>query len=82
MSKVDIIKKHIGSDDFYDLNGTEMLSKILASMEEYAEEYYKKQLLLHNDNGCYSLKDVKEAVNFWSMTNVEEKYIKAFFNNR
>jgi len=41
MSKVDIIRKHIGSDNFYDLNGTEMLSKILAAMEEYSQEQVK-----------------------------------------
>lgn len=41
MSKVDIIRRHIGSDDFYDLNGTEMLSKILAAMDEYAQEQVK-----------------------------------------
>ena len=41
MSKVDIIKKHIGSEDFYDLNGTETLRKILAAMDEYAQEQVK-----------------------------------------
>jgi len=41
MNKVEIIRKHIGSDDFYDLNGTEMLSKILAAMDEYAEQQVK-----------------------------------------
>ena len=41
MNKVNIIRKHIGSDDFYDLNGTEMLSKILAAMDEYAEQQVK-----------------------------------------
>ncbi|MFW5847288.1 MAG: hypothetical protein ACOCVF_00015 [bacterium] len=41
MDKVDIIRKHIDSDDFYDLNGTEMLSKILIAMDEYAEQQLK-----------------------------------------
>lgn len=41
MDKVDIIRKYIGSSDFYDLNGTEMLSKILEAMEEYAQEQVK-----------------------------------------
>lgn len=41
MNKVDIIRKHIGSDEFYDLNGTEMLSKLLTVMDEYAQEQVK-----------------------------------------
>lgn len=41
MSKVDVIRRYIGSEDFYDLNGTEMLSKILAAMDEYAQEQVK-----------------------------------------
>ena len=36
MNKIDIIRKHIGNDDFYDINGTSLLIKILAAMDEYA----------------------------------------------
>ncbi len=46
-------------------------------------EGLKKELLnLFVVSGCYSIEDVKRAVNFWSMTDVEKKYIEAFFNNR
>lgn len=38
MDKVDIIRKHIGSDDFYEMNGTSLLSKILEAMEEYSQQ--------------------------------------------
>ncbi len=41
MDKVDIIRKHINSDDFYDLNGTEMLKNILNAMDEFAEQQVK-----------------------------------------
>ena len=41
MNKVDIIRKHIGNDDFYDMNGTSMLSNILNAMEEYKEQEVK-----------------------------------------
>ena len=37
MDKVDIIRKHIGNDDFYDINGTPLLTKILSAMDEYAQ---------------------------------------------
>jgi hypothetical protein len=40
------------------------------------------ELTIPDVSGCYSIEDVKQAVNFWSMTNVEEKYIEAFLNNR
>lgn len=36
IDKVDIIRKHLGEDNFYDLNGTKMLASILNAMEEYA----------------------------------------------
>ena len=42
----------------------------------------EKLLDLFSVSGCYSIEDVKQAVNFWSMTDVEKKYIEAFFNNR
>lgn len=41
MYKVDIIRKHIGNDDFYDMNGTPLLTKILAAMDEYAQQQVK-----------------------------------------
>lgn len=41
MDKVDIIRKHIGNDDFYDMNGTTLLTKILAAMDEYAQQQVK-----------------------------------------
>ena len=41
MDKVDIIRKHIGNDDFYDMNGTPLLTKILAAMDEYAQQQVK-----------------------------------------
>ena len=41
MDKVDIIRKHIGNDDFYDMNGTPLLTKILAAMDEYAQQQAK-----------------------------------------
>jgi len=41
MNKVDIIRKHIGDDDFYDMNGTSMLTNILNAMEEYKEQEVK-----------------------------------------
>lgn len=41
MNKVDIIRKHIGNDDFYDMNGTSMLTNILNAMEEYKEQEVK-----------------------------------------
>lgn len=41
MNKVDIIRKHIGNDDFYDMNGTSMLTNILNAMEEYKEQAVK-----------------------------------------
>lgn len=44
MNKVDIIKKHLGSDDFYDLNGTQMLSDILEAMDEYARHQPTKKM--------------------------------------
>lgn len=36
MHKVDVLRKHIGADDFYDLNGDPLLTKILEAMDEYA----------------------------------------------
>lgn len=60
MNKIDILRKHIGSDDFYDLNGTEMLNKILAAMDEYAEEKTKNlnainiiNLYAYDNCGCH-----------------------------
>lgn len=41
MNKVDIVIKHIGNDDFYDMNGTPLLTKILAAMDEYAQQQAK-----------------------------------------
>lgn len=41
MDKVDIIRKHIGNDDFYDINGTPLLTKILSAMDEYAQQQVK-----------------------------------------
>jgi len=41
MDKVDIIRKHIGNDDFYDMNGTPLLTKILAAMDDYAQQQVK-----------------------------------------
>lgn len=41
MDKVDIIRKHIGNDDFYDINGTSLLTKILSAMDEYAQQQVK-----------------------------------------
>lgn len=41
MNKIDILRKYISSDDFYDLNGTKMLTKILKAMEEYAQQQVK-----------------------------------------
>ena len=41
MNKVDIVIKHIGNDDFYDMNGTPLLTKILAAMDEYAQQQVK-----------------------------------------
>lgn len=41
MNKVDIVIKHIGNDDFYDMNGTQLLTKILAAMDEYAQQQVK-----------------------------------------
>ena len=41
MNKVDIIRKHVGNDDFYDMNGTLMLTKMLNAMEEYHQEQLK-----------------------------------------
>lgn len=41
MDKVDIIRKHIGNDDFYDINGTPLLTKILLAMDEYAQQQVK-----------------------------------------
>lgn len=38
MNKVDIIRKHVGDDEFYDMNGTSMLTNILNAMEEYKEQ--------------------------------------------
>ena len=37
MDKVEILRKHIGQDDFYDLNGTKLLSNILNAMDEYKQ---------------------------------------------
>jgi ribosomal protein L29 len=44
MNKVDIIRKHIGSDDFYDINGTSMLTKILAAMEDFSEQEIESKI--------------------------------------
>lgn len=41
MNKVDIVRKYIGNDDFYDMNGTPLLTKILAAMDEYAQQQVK-----------------------------------------
>ena len=41
MNKVDIVIKHIGNDDFYDMNGTPLLNRILAAMDEYAQQQVK-----------------------------------------
>ena len=41
MNKVDIVRKHIGNDDFYDINGTPLLTKILAAMDEYTQHQVK-----------------------------------------
>lgn len=41
MDKIDIIRKYIGNDDFYDMNGTPLLTKILAAMDEYAQQQVK-----------------------------------------
>jgi len=41
MNKVDIVRNHIGNDDFYDINGTSILTNILNAMEEYKEQEVK-----------------------------------------
>ena len=41
MNKVDILIKHIGNDDFYFMNGTPLLIRILAAMDEYAQQQVK-----------------------------------------
>ena len=41
MNKVNIVRKHIGNDDFYDINGTPLLTKILDAMDEYAQQQVK-----------------------------------------
>lgn len=68
MSNVDIIRKHIGSDDFYDLNGTEMLSKILAAMDEYAQEQVK----------LFAIPDVSNSVCSCGSTNYGYGFAKCF----
>ena len=35
LDKVDILKKHIGESELYDINGTDLLSNILNAMEDY-----------------------------------------------
>lgn len=48
MNKVDIVRKYIGNDDFYDMNGTPLLTKILAAMNEYAQQQVKNCSIPHS----------------------------------
>ena len=41
MNKIDIVIKHIGNDDFYDMNVNLLLNRILAAMDEYAQQQVK-----------------------------------------
>ena len=56
MNKVDIVRKYIGNDDFYDMNGTPLLTKILAAMDEYAQQQVKNcsmpDIVLRSEQYC------------------------------
>lgn len=67
-------------NEVYNLVSDHDITEAMERLEYVISEV--RQLHIPVVSGCYSLEDVKQAVNFWSMTDVDEKYIKAFFNNR
>jgi hypothetical protein len=62
MNKVDIIRKHIGNDHFYDMNGTSMLTNILNAMEDYKEQEVKNCSIPNVTNcDCENSKAIETA---------------------